>query len=488
MQTRKYIYRASVLCLVFFLLLSGCNWMVEVEPPVNNISESSVYTSDPTAIAVLTGIYHEMMVYTSSAFNQWLEVSNAHFYLALAADELTLNVLSDATLVAFYRNDQEAYFVSGGTGFWTWMYSQVFKANAAIEGLTDNPLITKGVQQQLMGEALFIRALYHFYLVNMYGDVPLVLTTDYVVNSKLARTPKDEVWTQIISDLKEAKSLLSATYRDGTLLSTTLDRVRPTKWVATALLARAYLYKQEWALAEQEATELLNQSSQFSLSSLSNAFLMARSGNNEAIWQLQPVGYVNNLNTGDGRLFILPATGPFTTSYPVYLYDGLVNSFEEGDLRKTNWCNFVTVGGKDYYYAYKYKIGTINTPTAEHPMMFRLGEQYLIRAEARAQQNKLTEARADLNIIRTRAGLGAATTSNQAELLTAILHERRVELFTEAGHRWFDLKRTEKVNEVMSKVTPEKGGTWKPEWQYFPVSQADLLRGVNLIQTPGYSH
>jgi hypothetical protein len=121
-------------------------------------------------------------------------------------------------------------------------------------------------------------------------------------------------------------------------------------------------------------------------------------------------------------------------------------------------------------------------------MVLRLGEQYLIRAEARAQQNKISDAQSDLNIIRTRAGLPNTTASDKNSLLSEIFHERKVELFSEWGHRWLDLKRTNAVDAVMSIVTPLKanGQQWQSYQKLYPVEFSEVRKSPNLTQTPGY--
>ena len=125
----------------------------------------------------------------------------------------------------------------------------------------------------------------------------------------------------------------------------------------------------------------------------------------------------------------------------------------------------------------------------EYIMVLRLGEQYLVRAEARAQLNKINEAKSDLNAIRTRAGLPNTTAMDQSSLLAAILDERRHELFCEWGHRWFDLKRRGQVDAVMSVITPLKSNgaiQWRSYQQYYPITQGELDKAPNLTQTPGY--
>jgi len=248
-------------------------------------------------------------------------------------------------------------------------------------------------------------------------------------------------------------------------------------------LARAYLYTGDYVNAEAQATAVINNASLYSLSSLNDVFLK---NSTETIWQLQPVRTGTQSNTGEGALFILPATGPDASSYPVYLSNTLINSFEVGDQRKANWVDSAIAGGITYYYAFKYKIGMKDTSTTEYIMIMRLAEQYLIRAEARAQQNNIPGAQTDLDTIRTRAALPATSANDKASLLTAILHERQVELFTEWGHRWFDLKRTSNIDAVMATIAPLKGGSWSPFKALYPIPEGEKNLDPSMTQNTGY--
>src|SRR5690606_36127657 len=126
--------------------------------------------------------------------------------------------------------------------------------------------------------------------------------------------------------------------------------------------------------------------------------------------------------------------------------------FEPGDARMANWTKTYVTGGKTFYFPYKYKIRTAAT-VQEYSMVIRFAELYLIRAEARAQQNKLDDARDDLDKIRQRAGLNKLpATLNKEQVLEATFQERRVELFVEWGHRWYDLIRTGKAVEVLKPI------------------------------------
>lgn len=464
------------------LFLSGCKKLVNVPAPRSYVSSADIFSSDATAASVLTGIYTTL----SSQDISYTGPGSLFLFPALSADELTLFDKSNLTLQLYYIN-QLLSDISSGSDMWTTIYPMIYDANAAISGLTNNTALTPAVRDQLLGEAKFLRAFFYFYLANLYGDAVLATGTDYTVNSKLPRVPKTQVYQQVVSDLKSAESLLSAKYLDASILQPTSERVRPTSWAASALLARTYLYLQKWDSAEVEATKVIN-NTLFSLDSVKDVFL---ANSSESIWQLQPVLTNISYNTGEGALFILPDEGPNSSgSYPVYLSSFIISSFEPKDLRRVNWVDSVIAGGVTYYYPYKYKQGLGSVTTTEYSTVLRLAEQYLIRAEARVEQNKLADGRSDLDAIRTRAGLPATTANSQGDFLKAIAQERKVELFTEWGHRWLDLKRTNAVDTVLgapTNICAAKGGSqWNTNQQLYPIPLTELKSDPNLVQNPGY--
>jgi starch-binding outer membrane protein, SusD/RagB family len=470
--------------LFIFFVATGCKKFVEPDAPATSINEENVYKTDATAIAVLTGIYARMA--TNGLFTGSGSIS---ILSGLSADELTLaSVVTDNNLIAYYKNQlrtspNENY----GIDVWRDIFYYIFQCNAAIERLGNAVTISASVKQQLLGEARFMRAFFYFYLVNLVGDAPLVLTTNAAANAVIPRSPVPLVYQQIVADLKDAQQLLSENYLNKDLqnFAGTPERVRPTKWAATALLARCYLYMADYANAETEASKIINNTSLFSLPALNSVFLKNSA---EAIWQLQPVQAARN--TEDAFTFTLPVTGPNATANPVYLSPQILTAFESGDLRRKggNWVDSVLVSGTNYFYPAKYKATTASGGVSEYLMVFRLTEQYLIRAEARAQQNKIGDAQRDLNTVRTRAGLPDTKATDKASLVTAVLNERQVELFTEWGHRWLDVKRTGKVDVVMNIVTPLKanGRPWQSYQQWYPVLYNDIQMNAHLNQNSGY--
>lgn len=468
-------------CYCLCILFTGsCKKLIGVPIPVTSLSSSNVYTSDESAAAVLNGIYINM---SKGSFTGG--VSGISVQAGASSDELTIHSAGRKELVALYQNNLTNQLSVGG---WRDMYNLLLHVNSALEGISQSNGLSSALKKQLEGEAKFLRAFYYFYLVNLYGDVPLTTTSDWKYNANITRSGKDIVWKQIIKDLTDAEQLLSDKYLQQDALTAyipgTEERVRPTSWAASALLARAYLYTKDWANAEIKATHVISNTSLFDTVSISNVTSNVFEKNSkEAIWQLMSVN--TGINTWDGNVFIL--TKPPSAQAPIQLSSFLNNSFELNDKRKSSWISSLTSGGITYYFPFKYKVRQ-NTAVTEYLMVLRLAEQYLIRAEARTQQNKFAEALADLNVIRKRAGLADAVTAEKNALLTAILLERQVELFTEWGHRWLDLKRSGNIDAVMTIVNPQKanGVAWQSYKQWYPLLLSDILLNPNLTQNSGY--
>ncbi|RZK75827.1 MAG: RagB/SusD family nutrient uptake outer membrane protein [Pedobacter sp.] len=490
-----------ILLTVLIVINTACKKLTDAGLPKNLLTAENTFGSDATAIAAITNIYA-----TISGMNTPVDpFKGIGLRAGLSADELSFfnNYPSSTSgyddLLKYYQNSVTSFNATP----WVQLYSFVYNANVAINSLNSTTSITPQVKQQLLGEMKFTRAFMYFYLVNLYGDVPLTLSADYTVNQQIGRTPKTQVYQQIVQDLIEAQSLMSDGYVDATLLASTTERVRPNKWAATALLARTYLYMGNYEQAELLATQVISNNSLYRLPALNEAFLKNSA---ETIWSTQPVGTLTQANTAEGRTFILTASGP-TTGNPVYLSRQQMAAFTAGDLRGTvgNWIGSVTVAGTTYYYPTKYKIGSVSVATSEYSMMLRLGEQYLIRAEARARLGKVAAAAEDLNALRTRARAAQttaipdplppiSTSLSQTEILSAVMQERQVELFTEWGHRWLDLRRAGTIDAVMSVVTPLKvtttstPNTWNSAYALYPIPQTEIDRSPLLKgqQNPGY--
>ncbi|OFY43270.1 MAG: hypothetical protein A2X18_13080 [Bacteroidetes bacterium GWF2_40_14] len=453
--------------ILLVVLASSCTKFVEIDPPRTALERSTVFANQETAEAAVRGLY-----FTLNGGSTWSSftggIGSITFLTALSADE-TVNTSSGATY-EFFKNNTLLSTTSELSTLWNKMYETIYKANAVIEGVNNSTELSSELKRKFEGEAKVIRAFCHFYLANLFGDVALVLTTDYRVNNVAGRTAVADVYEQVITDLKDAQSLLQPSYNTGTI-----ERVRIDWGTATALLARVYLYKGDWINAEIQATGCINAGPYSLQSNLDNVFLK---GSTEAIWQLSN----DKNNSGDAIAFI-------TNKY-VVLRQELLNSFEAGDKRKINWVKGIT--NTTTYCTNKHKVAS-SSPITEYQMVFRLAEQYLIRAEARIQQSgKTADGIADLNVLRARARVTItaevpnplpvlSTTMTKEAALAAVEQERRIELFTEWGHRWFDLKRTGRVNAVLGALKP----SWTSTAAIYPIPQNQLLNS-DMEQNPGY--
>lgn len=460
-----------LIMIVIFTLHVGCKKFVQIGAPNTQVVAATVFSDNNAATAALTVIYSKMQQ------ESW----NMSQISGLLSDELQ----SPSSAGSVYLPYTNALNAIGSLGPWSRAYNYIFEANAVIQGLKGSNTINVAIEKQLTGEAKFIRGFWNFYLVNCYGDIPLVTTTDYTINSILARTPKSQVYDNIIADLKDAESLLNFDYVDASDSTISVDHIRPNKAAAAALLARVYLFAGRYAEAETTSAGVLADPRYGLVQDPNQVFLM---NSKEAIWQLG-ISTPSSYNTVDAYEFVLQsAPNPTGAANAVTISKWLLNSFEPGDLRRMAWIGIFSIGGTDYYFPYKYK--NISTNITEYTMMLRLSEQYLIHAEALARQNRdLEQAANDINAIRYRAGLGdySGPKDNADSLMAAILQERRVELFTEWGHRWFDLIRTGNVNAVMDTITPLKGGAgWRAEWTLYPIPLTEMQIDFNLTQNPGY--
>lgn len=462
-RRNKIVFTAIVL-----FGFTSCTDFLEVELPKSKVASETVFSTDITATSAITAIYDEMLNISSFASGGTRSVTGltglSSGELSYISRELELMVEFEDTNLS----DMNVYVHD----LWTSLYKVIYQSNAVIEGVTESKSLSPQTRDELHGEALFLRAFSHFYLVNLFGAVPVVTSTDYQINSKVARAPVASVYDQIVNDLLQAQVLLPDEY-------VTKDRIRPNKATATALLARVYLYLQNWPEAEAQATAILDNTALYSLTTLDKVFLK---NSPEAIWQLLPQSAdgVNGL-TNEGYYF-----APSRISIYNVLSKTLMQSFETSDSRQNMWTGSLVSSQDTIYYPAKYQ-QVDQGPLQEYSMVFRLAEQYLIRAEARTHLGDLAGAIADVDVIRSRASLPKIgdmdPTIGEAELIEAIEKERFVELFSEWGHRWFDLKRLGRADAVLSQLKSD----WSSTDQLYPIPQAELNKNSKLgDQNPGY--
>ncbi|RXJ45388.1 RagB/SusD family nutrient uptake outer membrane protein [Gelidibacter gilvus] len=451
--------------LVFLVVLTSCDDFLEVGFNTSELDTELVFENDNTALAALEGIYHELQ---SSGFASGNIQSVTFLGNVLADDAIDYNNTNDR--YDFYTNSLRADN-STNYNIWSSAYKQLYNTNVLLEGIKENVDLSEATKNRIKGEAKFLRAFIYYYLVHLYDGVPLVLTTDYHINQNLACASTSEAHTQIQKDLEEALIYLPEDY-----VYSNNEHIRPTKYAAHTLLARLALWNEEYTQAVNYASKVID-SGKYSLTELDDVF---KANSSESIWQLVPV--MPNTGANEGNLFILQNNpNALNNRSSQSLTKDFLSIWEANDFRYQNWIAIYTEGNDDYYYPYKYKF-KVKGGSEEYSMVLRLAELYLIRAEGYAKNGNPELALNDLNSIRNRAGLANRMITEVTDIEQTVLDERRRELFSEWGHRWLDLRRFGKSDEVLGQKKP----TWQPHAKLLPIPEQDILRNPFLTQNSGY--
>lgn len=455
----KTLHIRLPLFLLLIVSFSSCEKFVDVGSPRNQLLDSLVFQDFKTAETAV------LQVYIDVRDNYSVTAGCSRDYPYYTDDMISYSVDPTYALFKFYNAMVTERDETLLTRHWDAPYSAIYKANRVIVGMENPETMTPAQNNQLKGEALFLRALLHWRLANTFGAVPYITSINYVESTNAVKLPKEKVFELVQKDVELAASLLPVSYP-------TADRVRVNKKVAEAFLAQIYLYTKQWEKAENMATEVITTTATYQLETdISKTFLK---GSKETIWQFAETN--TGTPTTEAVYYVLFVSPEDNTAYGA-LTDDLLNSFETGDKRRSTWVGQFSTGGKTWSYVNKYKErNTLATASAELSIAIRLSELYLIRAEARAERENYTGAQEDLDAIRNKANLGGTTASDKPSLREAILKERRTELFCEGAHRYFDLKRTGNITQVLSARKPN----WTDEDIDLPISEKQKLLNPNL--------
>jgi starch-binding outer membrane protein, SusD/RagB family len=312
MTKMKKLIKIFILFTALASLGSGCKKFVDVGQPKNQLISSEVFADSTDANSALAGIYYSAITNTLG-----LNSGGMTLYPGLSSDELVPTGTS-SSVVQFYANNILTNN-NLNNGLWVGGYSFIYAANAIIEGVTKSNGISASAKTRLIAEARFVRGYEYFCLLNLYGPVPLVSSTDYKTTALLPRAEMDEVYASVIADLGFAEANLG---------TNTGSNDRPSSLTASAMLAKVYLYMSKNDLALGEASKVIN-SGNYALEPDPNSVFL--SGSTEAIWQLD---LPFNKYTWEGQTFV-PNSSHGVPRY--VLNPALYGSFESGDLRLTDW-------------------------------------------------------------------------------------------------------------------------------------------------------
>ena len=366
--------------------------------------------------------------------------------------------------------------------FWHNSYLTIQRANIVLNRI-DAITMDETIKENRKGEVKFIRALTYFYLVQIWGDVPLVVeeTTDPISFIGQTRTPVAEVYNQIITDLTEAVDELPATVNNA-------NYGRVTQGAALGLLARVYLVRKDYRKVIEYTDRVINSGGYALDADYAGIFDYSKKGN-EIIFE------------------VVFKSGTNSEGFPYLNVNHDYNNTAARDFMETfkndpRLDAIVDTSNIATYYGNKVHNEIVNTDNTIDikSVILRYADILLMKAEALNELQYLSEEALDLlNQVHTRAKPNLAFTiadfTSKNQFLDAILNERRIE-FAFENLRWFDLVRTGKAIEVMS--AKNTGGN-KPNSASalpFTISENDLLFPVpqvqidassgSLTQNPGY--
>ncbi|WP_316813524.1 RagB/SusD family nutrient uptake outer membrane protein [Pedobacter heparinus] len=438
------------------LFLVSCGKFLDVEPKKSTSDEITIVDENSAKTAV-RGIYNQLQSdgYYGYSFQTLGFFSGDN--IRYTGSQTVNNQLTNHDV----KSDLAVLATS-----WTAIYNTINRANnviAKVPQLSTTATFTEAVKNQLIGEAYFIRALAYFDLTRTWGGVQLILNPTTSPNDRPA-TPRNTVaesYAQVLKDLNAAEDLLPET----------TNRIRATKKTVWALKARFYLYQNNWPQAESYAGKIIADKAGYTLVKPYNSFYANNAaGTTESVLELY---YNINVTNTQAYQWQPSSKGGVGWIRPTDKLAELLNNPALGGDRKA-LVEKQVINGTDNWFGNLY----YRTNGTDPAFLIRLAELYLIRAEARAQQENLGDARDDLNEIRKRSNVGILTGGTKAEVLLAIEDENRLEFALE-NHRWYDLIRTNRAKDALAITDVNK--------LLLPIPYSQILIDPNLIQNPGYS-
>ena len=455
----KLKYNLIAIALLGFSF-SSCSDFLE-QNPQTDLSENDFYKTADDILSAVNGVYSSLQ--EGDIYGNWYvfgEIPSDNTRNQLSGSVTTQNEFDQ-----FYIDTQNSMIAN----FWKAAYKVINRTNTVL-GRIDGIEINTELANRYKLECKFIRALMYFNLVRVYGDVPLVLKEISISESyDILREPKENVYNQIIADLKEAQDLPVSypTAEDG----------RSTQGAAKALLANVYMTLHKYAEAETILAEIIN-SGQYSLlentpgslniDGYKNVFSPVNHNSKEGIFEIQFLkggygegsNYANNFAPENSGTNVVAVGGTGGNNIPEM---DIYNAYEEGDLRRDFSMSLGYYDNRknnewvESRYVCKFMdVPYQNNDASNNYPVIRYADVILMYAEALNQNGKTAEACKYLNMTRRR-GFGYQTTetspvdlqtTDKAQFALMVEQERRVELAFE-NHRWFDLIRTGRAVEVM---------------------------------------
>jgi hypothetical protein len=469
--------------------------------PVSEATTANAYNTAEDAEAALIGAYQS---FASQEYYVWDNVvlsdviSDNHY---AGGDDINIMAIDKLNLLP-----TDSRFLND----WGALFNAILKANivlAKVPGIKDTKLDIGSRREQILGEASFLRAFHYYNLVTLWGGVPLItspLASTDPSSTNIPRSSEDDVYAQIIKDLEFAAANLPDKF-DGDI---SISKGRATKGAANALLAKVYAQKptKDYNKVLLYCDSVINSPIGYQLlPNYDYLFDDNHYNNSESILEAQFTGTAGGNGNYGSSLLLPPSITLDTWRKFVTPSHDLINAFDAaGDnVRKNSTIIWESAPWIDEYwgnsinyvipfsYKWRNKSGWNNSTSRQY--FLRLADIILLKAEA---MNELGQPVADVKSVilqvRQRVGLGDVTATNQADLRTAILNERRLELAQE-GQRWNDLKRygvavqtMNALNEIDLRTNTKTNYNATTTKLLLPIPQIELDRNPKLVQNPGY--
>ncbi|WP_157638011.1 RagB/SusD family nutrient uptake outer membrane protein [Flexithrix dorotheae] len=517
----KNIYRKSILLtllLSMFTVLSCDDEILEQENP-NAVTPDTFWKTEEDATKGIIGAY--------SPFTHIWYYSRFEIFLSDYRDDVTNPYgTSERTAIGNFNG------ISLGNGtFWVWsaMFQGVTRANEVIANVPEIDMDAT-LRDNILGEAYFIRAYNYFCLVNNWLNVPLITEPISEIDNPIgdvSQADPQEVWAQIISDLKQAQTLLPDSWEDKNL-------GRVTKGTANAFLGKTFLYQKDYAAAKAEFQKVIDDPAYGLMEDYGDNFTEDMENNKESLFEIQLVSDGNNgwggdaPGTGKGAAFhpdLAPAgyTGQDGTRINDWVLDLFMDEktvngeidprtfytlfFDSED--STNYAGKVLKSrtyqdasyqeiypGDDRIFANKHldvKQGYVASQTngwhqsGNNLRLLRYADVLLMYAEAEFMLNGSTPTALDaINEVRRRVDMPEFTSITMEDI-----EDERVKELSLERTRYFDLLRWGKVKEKLVDIPGLKSesagvGSYKPGREYIDIPQNELDANPNFKHNPSY--
>jgi len=473
--------KTKIVYILLAISLSSCSDFLEIDSETQ-LSDNTFFKTQDDFGKAINGVYAPLRDLYSTAFVMG-EMRSDNSYYDYNEDNRGGNRVE---FISDFTED------SGNTLLqekWDYNYAIISRANKVLVNIDDIEFDDSNLQSNIKGQALFLRALSYFDLVQYFGSVPLHLdpvTTLEETALPLSPTQVEVVYQQIMNDAQLAATLLpnKADQEPG----------RATIGSAKALLGNVYIVLKMWTQAATVLQEIVD-SQQYSLiPNYANVFDPNNKNNAESIFEVQylegPEGYSSNFIydflpqpiTADevSQIIGLPSdVAQSKTDEGLNLPTlDIIASYEDGDLREDASIGYINISASGkltpYVAKYNHAHSQFNNTNDNWPV-YRYSEVLLSLAEALYETGS-GDPLIYLNQVRNRAGLGDVVTIDKA----IILHERRIELAFE-NKRWLDLVRTDNAETVMKAFGANVIAN--PQDYFFPIGTGPIPSAYAVINT-----